>query len=161
MILDDIENNNNIDNLSTNQIKEIFKDINSIYSSIIENSAKADNNKINEDDIKTKLILNKFDILNNYLDKKNKEINDLYEIKESNKKNNNIENDLNFNNLNLNDNNNNENTIVLNNSAVEIINKFIQQDIENLEIETKNQQKEINEINKKIDFFNKDIKKYK
>ena len=161
MIIDDIENNNNIDNLSTNQIKEIFKDINSIYSSIIENSAKADNNKINEDDIKTKLILNKFDILNNYLDKKNKEINDLYEIKESNKKNNNIENDLNFNNLNLNDNNNNENTIVLNNSAVEIINKFIQQDIENLEIETKNQQKEINEINKKIDFFNKDIKKYK
>ena len=161
MIIDDIENNNNIDNLSTNQIKEIFKDINSIYSSIIENSAKADNNKINEDDITTKLILNKVDILNNYLDKKNKEINDLYEIKESNKKNNNIENDLNFNNLNLNDNNNNENTIVLNNSAVEIINKFIQQDIENLEIETKNQQKEINEINKKIDFFNKDIKKYK
>jgi len=161
MILDDIENNNNIDNLSTNQIKEIFKDINSIYSSIIENSAKADNNKINEDDIKTKLILNKFDILNNYLDKKNKEINDLYEIKESNKKNNNIENDLNFNNLNLNDNNNNENTIVLNISAVEIINKLIQQDLENLEIETKNQQKEINEINKKIDFFNKDIKKYK
>ena len=161
MMIDDIENNNNIDNLSTNQIKEIFKDINSIYSSLIENSAKADNNKINEDDIKTKLILKKFDILNNYLDKKNKEINDLYEIKESNKKNNNIENDLNFNNLNLNDNNNNENTIVLNNSAVEIINKFIQQDIENLEIETKNQQKEINEINKKIDFFNKDIKKYK
>ena len=161
MMIDDIENKNNNDNLSTNQIKEIFKDINSIYSSLIENSAKADNNKINEDDIKTKLILKKFDILNNYLDKKNKEINDLYEIKESNKKNNNIENDLNFNNLNLNDNNNNENTIVLNISAVEIINKFIHTDSENLDNEIKNQKKEILDLNKKIDNINKEIKKYK
>ena len=149
MILDNFENNNNnTGNLSTNQIKEIFKDINSIYSSIIENSAKADNNKISDDNIKTKLILKKFDILNDYLDKKNNEINDLYERNESNKtNNNNIENNLNFNYLNLND--NNENEITLNINAVDIINKFIQFDINNLIKETENQKKEINDLKKK------------
>jgi len=157
MILDNFENNNNnTGNLSTNQIKEIFKDINSIYSSIIENSAKADNNKINDDNIKTKLILKKFDILNDYLDKKNNEINDLYERNESNKtNNNNIENNLNFNYLNLND--NNENEITLNINAVDIINKFIQFDINNLIKETENQKKEINDLKKKTENFNNEI----